>query len=133
MPKPADFLEDENKRYFEIDEANAHIPWLTHTFATVAKLRLRLEQTDAPELIDRLQHEIEDLLNVLVRKGIEVVDVEQGVVNFYAWDDDEEVILSWQFGETEIHFWHEPFEDFCHRRPLRQITAEAPKEGPAIH
>lgn len=133
MPKQANLLEDDNKRYFDVDEANEQIPWLSHIFATVAKLRLHLETSESFEHTDRLQHEIEDLLNSLVRKGIEVVDVELGVVNFYAWDEDEEVILSWQFGETEIHFWHEPFEDFCHRRPLRQITAEAPKEGPAIH
>ncbi len=117
-------LEEKEQRYFDIEEANEMIPWLNHVFATVSKLRLRPDTT---------QNDIEDLLSTLTKKGIEVVDIELGIVNFYAWDDDEEVILSWQYGETEIHFWHEPFEDFCHRRPLRQITAEAPKEGPAIH
>lgn len=122
MPKLDNVTEE--KRYFDLDEANAMIPWLNHIFATVTKMRLRAET---------LQFEIEDMLNTLVREGIEVVDVELGIVNFYTWDEDEEVILSWQYGETEIHFWHEPFEDFCHRRPLKQITAEAPQDGPAIH
>lgn len=122
MPKLDNVTEE--KRYFDLDEANEMIPWLNHIFATVTKMRLRAET---------LQFEIEDMLNTLVREGIEVVDVELGIVNFYTWDEDEEVILSWQYGETEIHFWHEPFEDFCHRRPLKQITAEAPQDGPAIH
>lgn len=121
------------KRYFDLEEANAHIPWLNHIFITVFKLRLRLNRADSPVQAEVIRYEMEDLLNSLIQKGIEVVDVEMGVVNFYTWDEDEEVVLSWQFGETEIHFWHEPFEDFCHRRPLKQITAEAPKEGPAIH
>lgn len=117
-------LKQDDQRHFDLEEANAMIPWLNHVFATITKLRRRAETT---------QHEIEDLLNTLVREGIEIVDVELGIVNFYAWDEDEEVILSWQYGESEIHFWHEPFEDFCHRRPLKQITAEAPQDGPAIH
>ncbi len=120
MPGQDKILEpDGHKRYFDIEGANAQIPWLNHIFATVTRLRLHLEKADSVECMERIQHEIEDLLNVLVCSGIEVVDVESGIVNFYAWDGDEEVVLSWQFGETEIHYWHEPFEDFCHRRSIK--------------
>lgn len=130
MPKQDNGVEE--KRYFDLEEANELIPWLDHTFATIAKLRARMERSST-DRVDVVHGEIEDHLNELISRGLEVVDVELGIVNFYAWDEDEEVVLSWQYGETEIHFWHEPFEDFCHRRPLKQITAEAPQEGPAIH
>lgn len=121
-----------DKRYFDLEEANAMIPWLDHAFAAVSKLRSRLERA-ADSQADALQRQVEDHLNEVVDRGIEVVDIDHGIVNFYTWDGDEEVVLSWQYGETEIHFWHEPFEDFCHRRPLRQIIADAPHAGPAIH
>lgn len=130
MPKQDKATEE--KRYFDLEEANELIPWLDHSFAAISKLRARMERSST-DLVDTVHSEIEDRLNELISRGLEVVDVELGIVNFYTWDEDEEVVLSWQYGETEIHFWHEPFEDFCHRRPLKQITAEAPKEGPAIH
>jgi hypothetical protein len=123
---------EREKRYFDIEEANAMIPWLNHTFAGIARLRARMGLGTVAQA-ESLQRDIEDRLNQIVDKGIEVVDVELGIVNFYALDEDEDVVLSWQYGETEIHYWHEPFEDFCHRRPLKQLTTEAPKAGPAIH
>lgn len=127
-----DDLELSKKRHFNLEEANACIPWLNHSFASVSKLRAAMETAPVSQLED-LQQDIDGLLDALVSEGIEVVDLDLGIVNFYAWDDDEEVVLSWQFGETSIHYWHEPFEDFCHRRPLKLITSEAPKSGPAIH
>jgi hypothetical protein len=130
MPKLDSVTEE--KRYFDLEEANEMIPWLDHTFAAICKLRARMERSST-DLVDTVHSEIEDRLNELIAKGLEVVDIELGIINFYTWDEDEEVVLSWQYGETEIHFWHEPFEDFCHRRPLKQITTEAPKMGPMVH
>lgn len=131
MPKQ-DSSTDAEKRYFDIDEANDTIPWLNHVFSNIAKLRSSIPLGTVDQAA-KAQADIEDNLDKVVDEGIEVVDVELGIVNFYTFDEDEEVVLSWQYGEDTIHYWHEPFEDFCHRRPLKQLTADAPKEGPAIH
>ena len=132
MPNQDNDVTSDEKRYFEIEEANETIPWLNHVFSDIAKLRSRMTNCTV-EVAAKIQSEIEDQLDKIVDEGIEVVDVELGIVNFYAFDEDEEVVLSWQYGKEIIHFWHEPFEDFCHRRPLKQLTTEAPQEGPAFH
>lgn len=131
MPNQDNTVEQE-KRYFDIEEANELIPWLNHAFADIFKLRSKMPNVTV-EQAAKIESDIEDHLDKIVDEGIEVVDLELGIVNFYALDEDEELVLSWQYGEDNIHFWHEPFEDFCHRRPLAQLTADAPKEGPAIH
>jgi hypothetical protein len=47
-----------------------------------------------------LLHRLQDL-------GVEVKDVETGLVDFRAVRDGREVYLCWKYGEGSIQFWHE--------------------------
>ena len=50
--------------------------------------------------------------------GVEVKDVERGLLDFPALRGDEEVLLCWHVGEDEIGWWHGTDEGFAGRRPL---------------
>lgn len=50
--------------------------------------------------------------------GLEVKDVDAGLVDFPALRDGERVYLCWQLGEPEIGYWHGVEEGFAGRKPL---------------
>jgi hypothetical protein len=56
-----------------------------------------------------------DELNAL---GVQVKDLDEGLVDFPAWRGDEEVLLCWRLGEDEVAFWHGADEGFAGRKSL---------------
>jgi hypothetical protein len=50
--------------------------------------------------------------------GVEVKDVETGLVDFPALRGEEEVLLCWRLGEPEVAYWHGLEDGFAGRRPL---------------
>lgn len=56
--------------------------------------------------------------NELVELGVELEDPAEGVVNFPALRNDEEVCLCWKLGEDEVGYWHDIDEGFSERRSL---------------
>ena len=73
-----------------------------------------------------LCREYDALMEEVLSLGVEVVNPELGVVNFYSWWDGEEVIFNWQFGEPTVQFWFDPGEPYSARRPIRQLVFDAP-------
>jgi hypothetical protein len=54
----------------------------------------------------------------LERLGVQVKDLDRGLVDFPALRKGEEVLLCWEVGESEIAFWHGVEEGFAGRKPL---------------
>lgn len=50
--------------------------------------------------------------------GVQVKDLDEGLVDFPAWRGDEEVLLCWRLGEDEVAFWHGVDEGFAGRKSL---------------
>jgi hypothetical protein len=50
--------------------------------------------------------------------GAFVKDLDEGLVDFPAQRDGEEVLLCWRVGEDEVAFWHGVEEGFSGRKPL---------------
>ena len=50
--------------------------------------------------------------------GAQVKSLEDGLLDFPARRGDEVVLLCWQLGEDEIHYWHGTDEGFAGRKPL---------------
>ena len=50
--------------------------------------------------------------------GVQVKDLEQGLLDFPSVMDGKTVLLCWKLGEKEIGFWHTPDEGFAGRKPL---------------
>ena len=61
--------------------------------------------------LDALLHQIQDM-------GIQVKDLQTGLVDFPAWHDEHEVYLCWRYGEDDIQFWHEIEAGFAGRQPI---------------
>jgi len=146
--------------YFSLEEANAVIPTLEYYFrhlvviqhdlsglqrtlqasgATLGKDGVELPADVDPEvhqLRDRYQQQCQDYDHVveeILSLGVEIVDPEAGIVNFYTWCDGEELLLNWQYGEPSIGYWLDPGEPFHDRRPLRQLFAHAEGLAPLRH
>jgi hypothetical protein len=53
--------------------------------------------------------------------GAEVKDADEGLIDFPALRGEEEVLLCWKLGETEIEYWHSVEGGFAGRRPLDDL------------
>lgn len=146
--------------YFSLEEANAAIPTLEYYFSLLMRIYrdlagvrqhllaggaqidpkgIRLPRFAGRELASlreryfALCHEHDHVLEEILSCGVEVVDLEAGLVNFYCWWDGEEVVLSWQYGEPTVQFWCDPGEPYTARRPIRQLFFDAPAQQPQRH
>jgi hypothetical protein len=50
--------------------------------------------------------------------GVELKDIEEGLVDFRSMRDGRIVYLCWRQGEDTIAFWHELDAGFAGRQPL---------------
>ena len=51
-------------------------------------------------------------------EGIQVKDVDRGLIDFPAEVDGQDALLCWHVGEPKIAFWHSPEDGFAGRKPL---------------
>ncbi len=70
-----------------------------------------------PEL-RRLVEELDAAVGEIEELGVELKDVDLGLVDFPAVIDGVEVYLCWQFGEDRVRFFHRRTEGFAGRRAL---------------
>ena len=72
----------------------------------------------AGELLELFQ-KFEKLLTELQSYGCELKGLEQGLVDFPAIMQGQQVYLCWQYNEPEIAFWHGIDAGFAGRQPLK--------------
>ena len=58
------------------------------------------------------------LVGHLEQMGVELRDLEQGLVDFPGWHGTDEAWLCWRLAEPAIGFWHRTDEGFATRKPL---------------
>jgi hypothetical protein len=73
---------------------------------------------EAAAEVERQARELAHAVDDIVELGVEVKDLDEGLVDFPALRDGETVLLCWQLGEDEIRYWHTVQEGFAGRRPL---------------
>jgi hypothetical protein len=130
------------ERYFTPEEANAALaevrPLAERMVAHRRELaRAQLEQAELVariatdggdldpgalrELAGTLQREAEAVVACVERiteLGVQVKDLDEGLLDFPARRADEDVLLCWRLGEEEVGFWHGVEEGFRGRKPL---------------
>jgi hypothetical protein len=77
--------------------------------------------SDLHEAADAIQREaaaISECAELINAVGAEVKSLEDGLLDFPAERGEEVVLLCWQLGEDEIHYWHRAGEGFVGRKPL---------------
>ena len=58
------------------------------------------------------------VLEELERLGVQVKDLDRGLVDFPCVHGDRVVLLCWELGEDEVAYWHGADEGYAGRRPL---------------
>jgi len=130
------------ERSFSVAQADAQLPRLHALIARVQRsaldLRTARDAVAAALYIDpqrmpvdrllaerpavrRVVEELDAAIGAITALGVELKDVELGLVDFPATRDGRPVFLCWQFGEDRVRFWHDRTEGFGGRRPLPGI------------
>ena len=127
------------RRLFTVADANALLPELIPILESLRDDKRRLEEArDALAKLTpamradgfgaaavELERRIGDLAGRMARdiervttRGIELKDLDQGLIDFPARREGRIVFLCWRLGEGEIAFWHEVDAGYLGRRPL---------------
>jgi hypothetical protein len=67
---------------------------------------------------DKAVQEIKDALAEIEAIGVQVKDLDIGLLDFPCVVDDEIVLLCWKYGEEKIQYWHGLEEGFRGRKPI---------------
>ena len=80
---------------------------------------------------DKAFQDIKDTLAEIDAIGVQVKDLDIGLLDFPCAVDDEIVLLCWKYGEEKIDYWHGMEEGFRGRKPLdERILRGKKKEKP---
>jgi hypothetical protein len=70
-----------------------------------------------PEFAE-LAVEFQRCFDALAELGVQVKDVDEGLLDFPSIRDGEAVLLCWQPGEAAVEWWHGPEDGYAARRPI---------------
>jgi len=144
------------QKTFTLDEATTLLPVLRallkramdgkRTIADVEKELLDVKHrillsggllVDIPEMArrraehDKAVQSIKDVLAEIEAIGVQVKDLDIGLLDFPCIVDDEIVLLCWKYGEEKIQYWHGLEEGFRGRKPIdERILRGKKKEKP---
>jgi len=120
---------------FTLEQANALVPQLDGLLQEMTQLRDRIVAM-GPSLQPVLEHaggnggskaggeyvlllqRFNASLSFFQELGVELKDLDQGLVDFPSYRDGKLVYLCWKRGETRIGFWHDLESGFAGRQPL---------------
>lgn len=77
---------------------------------------------------DKAVKETNDTLAEIDEIGVQVKDLEKGLLDFPCVLEGRTVLLCWKLGEKEIGFWHTEEEGFAGRKPLDVRFGKTEKE-----
>lgn len=70
------------------------------------------------EQLEEITAELNGLIGEITGLGVQIKDVDRGLLDFPSTVDGEEALLCWHVGEPRIAYWHSPEDGFAGRRPL---------------
>ena len=103
----------EERRYFTVEEANRALPAVRALAERMIAHRVALA-----EAVEREATGVARCVEGIQELGGIVKDLDEGLVDFLARRQDEDVLLCWKLGEDEIAHWHGIEEGFAGRKPL---------------
>ena len=77
---------------------------------------------------EKALQEARDALGEMDEIGVQVKDLEKGLLDFPSVMEGREVLLCWMQGEDGIGYWHTPEDGFAGRKPLHPRPDKAEKE-----
>jgi hypothetical protein len=140
---------------FTLDEANALLPALESLLrsAMASKEKLQEFQKDLQQLAqkvllsggcllkisdllaqkaerERVMQSLRDTVAEIDSIGVQVKDLDIGLLDFPCEVDGEIILLCWKLGETRITHWHSVEEGFKGRKPIDERIAKAKPKPP---
>jgi hypothetical protein len=70
------------------------------------------------EQLEEITAELNGLIGEITGLGVQIKDVDRGLLDFPSTVEGEEALLCWHVGEPRIAYWHSPEDGFAGRRPL---------------
>jgi len=134
-------MERRSRRYFTVEEARALVPPLRDMLLALQSEKRELDRElnelrrIAPlaflngsaqklqaheERIATLVRAIREKVRAVHELGVEVKDLDMGLVDFPSLRDGREVYLCWKVDEPTVAFWHELDAGFRGRQPLEE-------------
>ena len=77
------------------------------------------------QAMERLQQSMAEIQET----GVQVKDLDTGLLDFPTMLDEEEVLLCWKLGEPHIAFWHDLTEGYQGRKPIDDDFLKRHKGG----
>ena len=77
---------------------------------------------------DKAGQEARDTIAEIEAIGVQVKDLEQGLLDFPSVMDGKTVLLCWKLGEKEIGYWHSSEDGFDGRKPLDERFGKTERE-----
>lgn len=96
----------------ELQELSRKIFLLGGMFLDPEQMRKRRAAYEAQA--DRMKDSLAEIDSI----GVQVKDLETGLLDFPCLIDGETVLLCWKMGESRIEFWHTLESGFAGRQPL---------------
>ena len=138
------------KRTFSLDEAHAVLPVLQSLLRRGMEAKKQVEKIEAEfqELnhriflvggseidvvkysrrraqSDKALQQVKDSLAEIEATGVQVKDMDAGLLDFPCLVEGETILLCWKLGEARIAHWHGAEEGFAGRKPIDQRIARA--------
>ncbi len=142
-----------SERTFTLDEAQTLLPILESLLKQAIAAKKLIEETDAEtqETAHRIFlnggtflnvihmarrkaerekaiQRIKDALAEIDATGVQVKDIDIGLLDFPCKVEGEIVLLCWKLGEPKITHWHGTSEGFAGRKPIDERIANAGKK-----
>ena len=139
-------------RTFTLDEAQSLLPVLESLLRTAIEAKKIVDEVETEQ--QALQHRIflsggmslnivplarrkaerakaeqrmKDALAEIDSTGVQVKDLDIGLLDFPCEVEGQTILLCWKLGEKAITHWHGVQEGFAGRKPIDQRTAKAKK------
>lgn len=128
-------MELQFKKHFQLEEARGLLGTLRNTFGSIhasrdrlveceRRLSRRLAKTggdlggDAVRNLLLAMLEIHEGINGITSRGIQIKDLDRGLVDFPHLRNGREVFLCWELEDDDIEFWHEIESGYAGRERL---------------
>ena len=127
------------KQYLSVEEAQKLLPQIEEHLLEIRKVREALKILSSVELqfddaylahakeiryakeIAKLTLAVHTHLDAIDSLGCFVMDVDQGLIDFFSKKAGQEIFLCWKLGEGKIQHWHETNKGFSERRGIEEL------------